>query len=70
MTSAISISISENNTTLKICKLGCMAGIENNISQMVKILKSVNFHPRRNITSSLKMVAFWEKFVFYQKNPM
>ena len=36
MTSPILISTSKNNTSLNICKLGCITGVENNISQIVK----------------------------------
>ena len=43
--------------------------MENNISQMVKIEESENFHPRRKMTSSLKMAAFLEKF-FLGKNTL
>ena len=69
MTSAISISTSENNTTLQICKLKCITGIENNISQMVKIEESENFHPRRKIKLSLKMAASLEKSFFAKNTP-
>ena len=62
ITSAILISTSENNTTLWICKLGCITGIENSISQMVKIEQSENFHPGRKMKSSLKMAAFLKKY--------
>ena len=62
MTSSILISTSENNTTLSICKLGCITGIENNTSQMVKIKESENSHTRRKLTQSLKIVAFLENF--------
>ena len=67
--SAILISTSENKTTQLICKLGCITGIENNISQMVKIEESENFHPRRKMTSSLKMAAFLQK-KFFAKNTL
>ena len=54
MTSAILISTSENSTALQICILECITGIENNISQMVKIEKSENFHLRRKMTCHSK----------------
>ena len=68
MTSAILISTSENSTTLWICELRCITVTENNISQMVKIEESENFHRRRRMTSSLKMATFLEK-IFCQKAP-
>ena len=67
--SAILISTSENSTALWICELGCITVTENNISQMVKIEESENFHRRRRMTSSLKMATFLEKFIC-QKHPM
>ena len=54
--SGISILASENNTKLYICKLGCITRIENSVSQMVKIEERENFHPRRKMTSSLRMI--------------
>ena len=69
ITSAILISTSENSTTLWICELRCITVTENNISQMVKIEESENFHRRRRMTSSLKMATFLEK-IFCQKHPM
>ena len=69
MTSSILISTSENSTTLWICELRCITVTENNISQMVKIEESENFHRRRRMTSSLRMATFLEK-IFCQKHPM
>ena len=43
-------------------QLRCITGIENNISQMVKIEENENLHPRKKMTSSLKMAAFLENF--------
>ena len=36
---------------------------------MVKIEENENFHPRRKMTSSLKMAAFLEKKIFFPKAP-
>ena len=66
MTSAILISTPENNTPLRICKLGCITGIENNISQMVKIEESENFHPKRKRRHHSKWRPFLKNFFFAQ----
>ena len=66
--SAILISTPENNTPLRICKLGCITGIENNISQMVKIEESENFHPKRKRRHHSKWRPFSKNF-FLPKTP-
>ena len=66
--SNFNFNIRKQHSTINM-KLRCITGIENNISQMVKIEENKNLHPRKKMRSSLKMAAFSENF-FYQKQPI
>ena len=44
-------NIRKQHNTINICKLGCITGTKNNISQMAKIEGSETFYPRRKMTS-------------------